>query len=335
MASLPEGAADPILIDCRGVGIAPDADLQCRAGTRCCFDGVSPTTRCTDVAATGWVCPGDTPAPARSTAPMGAAAPTRRAPGGTAARSASRAGSPSTARVGPASGIPASTGRSIAGSAAASPSRATPATATPAARGHAASSVAARRRTSPAAARTRRRTATRIAKKRSENPRSVNRPARSFRTPTGRGPAGQPGRRGSIRPPRPRQAAAPAAGLRQPGAAGGALAGRRCAVGRRLSREPMPKEAHRAAGGRDRRGRLACGNRFLGGPTGGARSRGTRFASRRPVVCWTARGMVRHRARDDRGRSPAPVSGTPLFDCARPARGAADGGDFDGFEDVR
>ena len=63
-APAPEQAPDPVLIDCRAIGVGCDSDLQCCAGTLCCFSGVTLSTRCTDVAATGWVCPGDTPIPA-------------------------------------------------------------------------------------------------------------------------------------------------------------------------------------------------------------------------------------------------------------------------------
>lgn len=63
-APAPEAPPDPVLITCSAVGVPCDSDFQCCAGTLCCWSGVSLSTRCTDVSATGWVCPGDTPIPA-------------------------------------------------------------------------------------------------------------------------------------------------------------------------------------------------------------------------------------------------------------------------------
>jgi hypothetical protein len=59
-----EQAPDPVLIECRAAGAGCDSDLQCCAGTLCCLDGTTLTTRCTDVTDTGFVCYGDTPVPA-------------------------------------------------------------------------------------------------------------------------------------------------------------------------------------------------------------------------------------------------------------------------------
>jgi hypothetical protein len=57
---------------CSTVGARCNADAECCQGSYaalCCFDGVSLTTRCTDVTNIGFVCPGDAPAPA--TCPAG------------------------------------------------------------------------------------------------------------------------------------------------------------------------------------------------------------------------------------------------------------------------
>lgn len=51
---------------CAGLGVRCNADAECCQGSYaalCCFDGVSLTTRCTDVTNIGFVCPGDAPAP--------------------------------------------------------------------------------------------------------------------------------------------------------------------------------------------------------------------------------------------------------------------------------
>jgi hypothetical protein len=52
---------------CSTVGARCNSDAECCQGSYaalCCFDGVSLTTRCTDVTNIGFVCPGDAPAPA-------------------------------------------------------------------------------------------------------------------------------------------------------------------------------------------------------------------------------------------------------------------------------
>ncbi|MFN8674874.1 MAG: hypothetical protein U0Z70_00725 [Thermomicrobiales bacterium] len=51
---------------CAGLGARCNSDAECCQGNYaalCCFDGVSLTTRCTDVTNIGFVCPGDAPAP--------------------------------------------------------------------------------------------------------------------------------------------------------------------------------------------------------------------------------------------------------------------------------
>lgn len=52
-APAPEAAPDPVLITCSAAGVPCDSDFQCCAGTLCCWSGVSLSTRCTDVSATG------------------------------------------------------------------------------------------------------------------------------------------------------------------------------------------------------------------------------------------------------------------------------------------
>jgi hypothetical protein len=46
---------------CKIAGTRCDADAECCTGALCCFNGTSLATLCTDVAATGGVCPGDAP----------------------------------------------------------------------------------------------------------------------------------------------------------------------------------------------------------------------------------------------------------------------------------
>jgi hypothetical protein len=57
------------VVTCRELGVPCDLDSECCAGARCCFDGGSLRTECTDVAATG-VCPGDPVGPVTCAAGM-------------------------------------------------------------------------------------------------------------------------------------------------------------------------------------------------------------------------------------------------------------------------
>lgn len=59
---------------CGVVGATCNADAECCSGNyaaKCCFDGTSLTTRCTDVTNIGFVCPGDPPLPPDEGCPFG------------------------------------------------------------------------------------------------------------------------------------------------------------------------------------------------------------------------------------------------------------------------